>query len=68
MGWLKWHLEPHHVVIFAAAIIAVAFAAVLFAWPSSFDGPRGTNNGFGPDWECTSHPMSEPTCIKKLQH
>jgi hypothetical protein len=27
-----------------------------------------SNNGFGPDWECTSHPMSEPTCIKKLQH
>jgi hypothetical protein len=67
MDWLRWHLGPHKkVAMFAAAIIAVALAAAVLS-PAN-DWPRGTNNGFGPDWECTSHPMSEPTCIKKFRH
>jgi hypothetical protein len=65
MDWLRWHLGPHKAVIFAAAIIVAAFAAAVLS--SSNDWPRGTNNGFGPDWECTPHAMSEPTCIKKPQ-
>jgi hypothetical protein len=67
MDWLRWHLEQHKAVIITAAIVA-AFMAVLSLLPPSYDGLRGANNGFGPDWECTSNPQSEPTCIKKLQH
>jgi len=68
MDWLRWHLGPHKAVIFAAAIIAAAFMVLWSVSPFPKDGLRANNNGFGPDWECTSHAMSEPTCIKKLQH
>jgi hypothetical protein len=27
-----------------------------------------SNSGFGPDWDCTAVPKSEPICIKKLGH
>lgn len=66
MDWLRWHLGPHKAVILAAAIIAAAFAIMFFVLPPARDGLRSVNNGFGPEWECTPHALSEPTCIKKL--
>jgi hypothetical protein len=66
MGWLRWHLGPHKAVIFTALVVAAAFAAALFVLPV-YDGLHA-NNGFGPDWECTAHAMSEPICIKKIRH
>jgi hypothetical protein len=61
------HLGPHKAVILAAVVTAAAFAVMFFVLPPANDGLRSVNNGFGPDWECTSHALSEPTCIKKLQ-
>jgi len=47
------------------AMITVAiFAAVVIYYP--FLPQRNANAGFGPDWDCTPHPGSEPTCIKKI--
>jgi hypothetical protein len=47
------------------AIIAVTiFAAVVVYYP--FLPQRKAAAGFGPDWDCTPHPSSEPTCIKKI--
>jgi len=49
----------------ASAIIAVAiFAVVVVYFP--FLPQRNAGAGFGPDWDCTDHPGSEPTCIKKI--
>jgi len=67
MDWLRWHLGPHKAVLIAAMIIAAAFAVLFFVLPPARDGLLRANNGFGPDWECTPHALSEPTCIKKLQ-
>lgn len=67
MDWLRWHLGPHKVVIFTAAMIAIAFAVLWSVLPPN-DRLLRANNGFGPDWQCTPHAMSEPTCIRKLSH
>lgn len=67
MDWLRWHLGLHKAVILAAVMIAAAFAVIFFARPPARDGLWNVNNGFGPDWECTPHAQSEPTCIKKLR-
>ena len=66
MDWLRWHIWPHRAVIFTALIVAAGFAVLWTVLPS--DRLLRSNNGFGPDWECTPHAMSEPTCIKKMQH
>jgi hypothetical protein len=34
-----------------------------FYW---FPNSKPTNNGFGPDWDCTPVPNGQPICIKKL--
>jgi hypothetical protein len=67
MGWLRWHLGPHKAVIFTAVIIAAGFAILWSVLPPN-DGLLRANNGFGPDWECTAHPTSEATCIRKLKY
>jgi hypothetical protein len=59
---------PYHVrLIIAALIVAVGLTLLLSVQPS--DRPLGINSsfGFGPEWECTPHPMGEPTCIKKIR-
>jgi hypothetical protein len=63
MEWLRWHLEHNKALI----VVAVLMGAALIA-ASLFDIPgRANSAGFGPDWECTSHPQGGPTCIKKLK-
>jgi hypothetical protein len=66
MNWLRWNpdLAGNVKTLLLLAVIVGALAAVLLYYPA---GPRqNSNNGFGADWECTPHPNSEPTCIKKL--
>jgi len=65
MDWLRWHLWPHRAVIVTAAIIAASFV-VLWSIAPADDRLLQGNNGFGPEWDCTAHPQSDPTCIKKL--
>jgi hypothetical protein len=63
MGGLvkQWHSIRG--VIFAALLLAAVLAVMLW-FPANV---RNAAPGFGPDWECTSHPQSEPTCIKKVR-
>lgn len=67
MQWLRWHLEQHRAVIMTAAIIVTTFVGmfVLHSDPEGYG--KGSNNGFGPDWECSAHPLAGPICIKKLR-
>ena len=50
-----------------AAIIVTTFVGmfVLHSDPEGYG--KGSNNGFGPDWECSAHPLAGPICIKKLR-
>jgi hypothetical protein len=42
-------------------LVVLAFLAVAFP-----TGVRRTNAGFGPEWECTLVPNSEPICVKRI--
>ncbi|CCE05997.1 hypothetical protein BRAS3843_1540001 [Bradyrhizobium sp. STM 3843] len=64
MEWLRWHFEHNRAAIVVAMLI-VAFLVAYLVFPPPFRSESG--NGFGPDWECTIQPQSEPTCIKKLR-
>ena len=66
MKWPRWDpdLAGNIKTLLLLAIIVGGLAVALLYYPA---GPwQNPNNGFGPDWECTPHPNSEPTCIKKL--
>jgi hypothetical protein len=67
MDWLRWHLGPHKAVIIAALIVAVGLTLLLSVQPSDQPLSISSGFGFGPEWECTPHPMGEPTCIKKIR-
>ena len=64
MDWLRWQWQQHWVVILASGLIAALFVAA-FAWRPGKKPNMAP--GFGPGWECTYHPQSEPTCIKKVR-
>ena len=49
------------IAIVISLMLVLAFS-VLWLIPSI----ERTNSGFGPDWVCTQHALSEPTCIKKV--
>lgn len=64
MKWLLWRLEGNvTAIVLAVLIVAAVISAAIFGIPV----PGSGANGFGPDWECTSHPRGEQTCIKKLK-
>jgi hypothetical protein len=63
MNWSQWQLAEWKAVIFGALLLAAVLIVVVL-FPANV---KNTAPGFGPDWECTSHPQSEPTCIKKLR-
>ena len=71
MGWLRWHLKQHRAVIMTAAIIVTTFLGVFVLHPD----PEGAGNdhtgndhkGSGPEWECASHPLVGPICVKKVR-
>jgi hypothetical protein len=65
MQWLRWHVEQHRAVIMTAAIIVTTFVGVFVLHPEQAR-PGKDNNGFGPDWECTAHPLVGRICIKKM--
>jgi hypothetical protein len=52
------------VVILATGLIAALFVAELVWRPGK---KPNMAPGFGPGWECTYHPQSAPTRIKKVR-
>jgi len=62
VNWQRWQFAEYKGAIFGVLLLA-AVLLVLVWFPANV---RNTAPGFGPDWECTSHPQSEPTCIKKI--
>jgi hypothetical protein len=66
MKWPWWNpdLAGNIKALLLVAVIVGSAAALLIFYP--FDPRRNpTNNGFGPEWECTAQIYGEPTCIKK---
>jgi len=65
MKWPQWYPTRADVigVLFVVALLGVVAVAAI-------KGPqqRTNNAGFGPDWDCTAVPNSEPICIKKIGH
>jgi hypothetical protein len=64
MEWLRWHLEGNvTAIVLVLFFVAAIISAVIFGIPVRNDSP----SGFGPDWDCVSHPKGDPTCIKKVK-
>jgi hypothetical protein len=60
-----WHTLGRGDVLGAAFVLVllVVLAFLAVAFPT---GVRRTNAGFGPEWECTLVPNSEPICVKRI--
>ena len=48
-----------------AALIVIAVVGILLFGYIEFPNGLVPDWGFGPDWECSFHPDSEPICFKK---
>ena len=66
-GWQAWSVRALRQCMLASAIALPLYGLSLYAayqfivHPASF---HGANFGFGPEWQCTNMPNSEPVCIK----
>jgi hypothetical protein len=64
---VKWRDRKQLCQLLAVSIpLAIAVACILWfghPWSRNSSG----NFGFGPDWQCTTHALSEPTCIRNVQ-
>jgi len=63
--WRHWPwLPPSHREL-TAIVVAILLLAVVFAAMIKFPHPRyGTDNGFGPDWDCSRTPYGG--CVKRV--
>ncbi len=50
-----------------AAIIVTTFVGVFVLHPDPQEYSKGNNDGLGQDWECSTHPLVGPICVKKLR-
>jgi hypothetical protein len=67
MNFLRWTPDRNaRLCTILALIVILLIFGVAVIYSPDFQW-RNANSGFGPDWECTPHALSEPTCIKKLQ-
>jgi len=67
MQFLRWPPERNgRLCTILALIVILAIFGVAVIYAPDFQR-HNANAGFGPDWECTPHAQSEPTCIKKIQ-
>jgi hypothetical protein len=64
MEWLRWHLEGN---IFAIVVGVLVTAAVIYAAVFGIPHRSDHHNGFGPDWECSTHEWGDPICVKKVK-
>jgi hypothetical protein len=49
-----------------AIIVAVAVGGTLaFVSAKYVDLGRASNNGFGPDWQCSRPAMGDPICVRR---
>ena len=63
MKWFWWNASRGDVI---GVLLVIAVVGVLVFALIRVPGRPDSHPGFGPDWECTSHPLGDPTCIKKL--
>jgi hypothetical protein len=65
--WWPW-LPPGPGDIIAIAIgigLAVALLLSIIVSPHFWRTSPNSNSGFGPEWNCTYVPQSEPVCTKR---
>jgi hypothetical protein len=63
---MKWRWLPPSKGDLAAIILAVLFASLaVFTLVRPPNYGRMWHHGFGPEWDCSYLPESEPVCIKK---
>ncbi len=60
-AWLALNRDEFRAILLAIALVALLLVVAI--WSRGFF--VGSNAGFGPDWECTQMPRSEPVCVKK---
>jgi hypothetical protein len=64
---MKWPWPPPRLGDFVgiAFVLAILGMVVFLTVGHTTFLQRGTNAGFGPDWDCTSTGLREPVCIKR---
>jgi hypothetical protein len=63
--WKHWPwLPPTRNDAMAIVVIIALLAAVLIAMMKFPNSRYGANNGFGPDWDCSSTPYGG--CVKRV--